>query len=115
MKPAPSASAAPTAIGKEPAKSRPSLAELRALGKALRRPVFMVLPAFALKAALGDLAKEIFLGSQFVRPARAWQSGFRFNDVRLLACLERLVGAPERVAPLVALKDSKSDPASVSR
>jgi len=36
MKPAPHASAAPTAIGKQPAKSRPSLAELRALGKALR-------------------------------------------------------------------------------
>ena len=36
MKPAPSILAAPTAIGKEPAKSRPSLAELRALGKALR-------------------------------------------------------------------------------
>ena len=36
MKPAPSALAAPSAIGKQPAKSRPSLAELRALGKALR-------------------------------------------------------------------------------
>jgi uncharacterized protein (TIGR01777 family) len=67
---------------------------VRALGKALRCPAFMPLPAFFLKAALGDLAKEIFLGSQFVRPARAWQSGFRFNDVRLLGCLERLVTAP---------------------
>lgn len=88
---------------------------VRALGKALRRPVFMVLPAFALKAALGDLAKEIFLGSQFVRPARAWQSGFRFNDVRLLACLERLVGAPERGEPLVPLTGSESARASASQ
>jgi uncharacterized protein (TIGR01777 family) len=67
---------------------------VRALGAALRRPAFMPLPAFMLKAGLGDLAREIFLGSQFVRPTRAWQSGFRFNDVRLDACLERLVGAP---------------------
>jgi uncharacterized protein (TIGR01777 family) len=88
---------------------------VRALGKALRRPVFMVLPAFALKAALGDLAKEIFLGSQFVRPARAWQSGFRFNDVRLLACLERLVAAPERGAAPQAFTGSGSGRASVSR
>jgi uncharacterized protein len=88
---------------------------VRVLGKALRRPAFMPLPAFVLRAALGDLAREIFLGSQFVRPASAWQSGFRFNDVRLSACLERLVAAPELGKQLLPVKGSKSDPASVSR
>jgi uncharacterized protein len=65
----------------------------RSLGRALRRPAIIPLPAFLLKAALGDLAREILLGSQHVRPARALQSGFRFHDVRLQACLDRLVGS----------------------
>ncbi|HEV7690224.1 MAG TPA: TIGR01777 family oxidoreductase [Hyphomonadaceae bacterium] len=89
---------------------------VRALGKALHRPAFMPLPAFVLKGLLGDLGREIFLSSQFVRPARAWQSGFRFNDQRLDKLLERLVGSnPETPRAPVALTGSKSDPASVSR
>jgi uncharacterized protein (TIGR01777 family) len=65
----------------------------RSLGRALHRPAIIPLPAFLLKAALGDLAREIFLGSQNVRPARAMQSGFRFRDQGLQACLDRLVGS----------------------
>jgi uncharacterized protein (TIGR01777 family) len=75
----------------------------RALGRALRRPAFIPLPKFVLTTALGDLAREIFFGDQQVRPACALQSGFRFEDVRLQTCLERLVAAPHRPVPASGL------------
>lgn len=50
----------------------------RALAKALGRPAFLRVPAFAIRALLGDLATEL-LGSRRVVPRRASELGFDFR------------------------------------
>jgi uncharacterized protein (TIGR01777 family) len=51
----------------------------KALGKALGRPSLFRVPAFALKAALGDGVAEILLTGQRVRPGRLLEEGFAFE------------------------------------
>ncbi|MFF8829112.1 TIGR01777 family oxidoreductase [Streptomyces sp. NPDC015131] len=48
-----------------------------AMGRVLRRPALLPVPAAALRVALGDFAEDV-LGSQRVLPARLLDSGFRF-------------------------------------
>ncbi|RST13535.1 TIGR01777 family protein [Streptomyces sp. WAC05374] len=48
-----------------------------AMGRVLRRPAFLHVPAPALRIALGDFASDV-LGSQRVVPSRLLDSGFRF-------------------------------------
>lgn len=50
----------------------------KALGRALHRPAVIAIAERALTFALGDLGREIFLGSQNVRPNAALGSGFVF-------------------------------------
>jgi uncharacterized protein (TIGR01777 family) len=54
----------------------------RALARQLRRPALLPVPAFVLRAALGELAIEL-LGSRNVNPGRALSEGFRFIHPRL--------------------------------
>ncbi|MBK6462876.1 MAG: TIGR01777 family protein [Myxococcales bacterium] len=54
----------------------------RSLGRALRRPTPMPVPAIALRLAFGELA-AVLLSSQRVAPERALASGFRFAHPRL--------------------------------
>jgi len=51
----------------------------RALGKALRRPAVIPVPALPLKLALGQFAEELLLGGQRVHPVKAQASGFAFR------------------------------------
>ena len=51
----------------------------RALGRALHRPAFMPIPAFALRLVFGEMANETLLGGQRVVPARAVREGFTFR------------------------------------
>lgn len=50
-----------------------------AMGKALRRPVALPVPAFALKAVLGEFSVEV-LGSTRVRPSVLLDAGFSWQD-----------------------------------
>ncbi len=50
-----------------------------ALGRVLRRPTFVRLPAFAARLALGQMAEELLLASQRVEPTRLTASGYRFR------------------------------------
>jgi len=59
----------------------------RELARAVRRPALLPAPAFAVRAALGDIATEI-LGSRRVIPARATELGFRFRIESLERALE---------------------------
>jgi uncharacterized protein (TIGR01777 family) len=59
----------------------------RELARAVRRPALLPAPAFAVRAALGDIAGEI-LGSRRVIPARAAELGFRFRIESLARALE---------------------------
>ena len=64
----------------------------RALGRALRRPAALPAPAFALRILLGrDLADEMLLAGQRVRPALLAASGFRFREPELGPLLARLL------------------------
>jgi uncharacterized protein len=50
-----------------------------ALGRALNRPTPMIVPGFALRAALGEFADEGLLGGQRAIPAALEQAGFVFH------------------------------------
>jgi NAD dependent epimerase/dehydratase family enzyme len=54
----------------------------RALGRVLRRPTLLAVPAFAVRTALGDLSAEL-LGSKRVIPRRAQDLGFAFRETSL--------------------------------
>lgn len=69
-----------------------------ALGRALRRPAVIPVPAFPLRLALGDFAEELLLSGQRVVPAAALASGFRFTYPTLDAALAAIVGAKPRAA-----------------
>lgn len=61
-----------------------SLIELmKILGRKIKRPVFLKLPAFLLKLAMGEMAKEILLASQTIKPKKLEESEFewRFADI----------------------------------
>lgn len=49
------------------------------LGRVMHRPSFMPVPAFALKALLGEMADALLLSGQHVEPAALLQAGFRFR------------------------------------
>jgi len=63
----------------------------RELGRALRRPAFAVVPAFALRLAYGDMA-SVLLDSQRVAPRVLLDRGFRFRFAELGPALEDLLG-----------------------
>lgn len=65
----------------------------RALGGALGRPTPMAVPAFAIRAALGDLAGE-FLASRRLQPAAAEASGFKFATKDLALALTKALREP---------------------
>jgi uncharacterized protein len=66
----------------------------QALGSALRRPVLFRLPGFALKALLGEMARELLLSGCFAKPARLAQAGFEFRFPALPEALADTVGGP---------------------
>lgn len=61
----------------------------RTLGRVLRRPAVFHAPAFALRAAMGDMSEMILTG-QRVLPACAEQLGFRFTHRTLEPALRSL-------------------------
>lgn len=57
------------------------------LGRVLRRPTLLPLPAFVAKLFLGELAEEGLLASQRVRPKRLLEAGFEFVHPELEGAL----------------------------
>ena len=51
----------------------------KTLGRVLRRPTVVPLPAVAVSALLGDAGRELLLASMRVRPTRLEEAGFRFG------------------------------------
>jgi uncharacterized protein (TIGR01777 family) len=51
----------------------------RALARALHRPFWFPVPAFALKLALGEMAELLLLSGQRVVPERLLRAGFKFR------------------------------------
>lgn len=63
----------------------------RSLGKALRRPAAIPVPALPLKLALGQFAEELLLGGQRVLPVKAQSSGFAFLYPELVGALSAIL------------------------
>ena len=63
----------------------------RQFGRALRRPAFMPLPAFALRLLFGEMAEEMLLDGQHVLPKAAEAGGYRFRYPELPAALAAIV------------------------
>jgi uncharacterized protein (TIGR01777 family) len=64
------------------------------LGKVLSRPTLMPVPAMAARLAFGEMAKELLLASQRVKPTRLLKSGFSFRFSELEDALRHLLGQP---------------------
>ena len=67
-----------------------------ALGRGLNRPTPMSVPAFALRAVLGEFAGEGLLGGQRAIPAALERAGFEFHHATIGEAL-RYVTAPKDV------------------
>jgi len=63
----------------------------RALGRALRRPAFMPIPALALRLLLGEFATFLLTGARVI-PERAMHEGFGFRYPELEPALASLLG-----------------------
>jgi uncharacterized protein len=72
----------------------------RSIGRALRRPAWLALPAWAVRLVLGDMA-TLALGSRRVWPERALAAGYRFQTTSLEVALHRALSR----------RDPRPDPA----
>jgi NAD dependent epimerase/dehydratase family enzyme len=51
----------------------------KTLGRILHRPVFLRLPAFILRLAMGEVAEAILAGDTQLRPGKLLATGFHFD------------------------------------
>ena len=64
----------------------------RALGKALRRPAVVPVPAFAIRTLFGEMGDEMLLAGKRILPARLLARGFEFSAPTIDVALERALG-----------------------
>jgi uncharacterized protein len=64
----------------------------KTLGRVLRRPTIIPMPAFAAKLALGEMADELLLASTRVVPRRLTETGYQFRCPTLEAALRHVLG-----------------------
>lgn len=64
---------------------------IRALGKRLRRPTLLRVPAWAMKLLIGVAAEELLLCSQKMSADRLIESGYKFNHPTLGEAVEYVV------------------------
>jgi uncharacterized protein (TIGR01777 family) len=72
------------------------------LGRALHRPAFFPMPTVAARIAFGEMADELLLASQRVRPAKLLASGFEWKFPTLEAALHHLLEQAPPPAPAAA-------------
>jgi NAD dependent epimerase/dehydratase family enzyme len=63
----------------------------RTLGGVLGRPTIFPMPAFAARAAFGEMADSLLLASTLVRPARLEEAGFTFLYPELEGALQAIL------------------------
>ncbi|MFF3224528.1 TIGR01777 family oxidoreductase [Nocardia suismassiliense] len=66
----------------------------RALGRSLHRPTPLVVPAFALRALVGELAQEAILRGPRAIPTALEEAGYEFQHPTIGAALAATVGQP---------------------
>jgi hypothetical protein len=72
----------------------PHLEFVRTLGRVLRRPTVIPVPAFALQMVFGQEAAAMMASGQRVLPARLVAAGYRFHHADLEPALRHLLAAP---------------------
>jgi hypothetical protein len=77
-------------VAPEPVRNRDFA---RVLGRAVRRPVVLRVPAIALRLLLGEMAEALLLASSRVVPRVLSSQGFEFRFARLDEALVALVGS----------------------
>ena len=63
----------------------------RTLGRALRRPTVVPVPAFAVRLLMGQMGQELLLASQRVEPRRLLATGYQFQFPELEAALQHVL------------------------
>jgi NAD dependent epimerase/dehydratase family enzyme len=63
----------------------------KALGRALRRPALLPVPALALKALYGEMAQVVTSGARVV-PAKALMNGYAFRYAQIDSALQAALG-----------------------
>jgi len=63
----------------------------KTLGRILRRPTFLSMPAFAVRLAFGEMGEAVLLSGVRARPARLLADGFSFRDPELDPALWRIL------------------------
>jgi uncharacterized protein (TIGR01777 family) len=63
----------------------------KTLGRVLRRPTILPLPALAARLVFGQMADELLLASQRVQPAKLLAAGYTFRYPDLEAALVRVL------------------------
>jgi uncharacterized protein (TIGR01777 family) len=63
----------------------------RALGQAVHRPTILPMPAFAARAAFGEMADALLLSSQRVIPRRLQEAGYQFRAPELDGALQEVL------------------------
>jgi len=64
----------------------------RTLGKVLLRPTILPVPAFSLRALMGEMADALLLSSAKVLPDRLLDSGFEFKYPDIVSALRHVLG-----------------------
>ncbi len=64
----------------------------KTLGRVLRRPTIVPMPAFAARLALGEMADELLLASSRIEPKLLLESGYDFRQPTLEGALRHLLG-----------------------
>lgn len=64
----------------------------KTLGRVLKRPTIIPMPAFVVKLAFGEMGKELLLGSTRTVPNRLNESGYEFAFPELEPALRHLLG-----------------------
>jgi len=64
----------------------------KTLGKVLRRPTVLPMPAFAARLALGEMANDLLLASTRVLPRRLQETGYEFRFPELEQALRQMLG-----------------------
>jgi uncharacterized protein len=63
----------------------------KTLGRVLARPTIFPMPAFAARAAFGQMGQELLLGSQRVAPLRLLSTGYTFKFPELETALRHVL------------------------
>ncbi len=63
----------------------------RALGRAVRRPTLLPMPAWLVRLAMGEMGEDLLLSSTRVEPVRLRQAGYQFHHPTIESAFEHML------------------------